>query len=152
MALRRITMCEQAGTGLRMIRDEWKKLGHPVPVCKNDRSVKAFEFFLPDGMDELKKPYKKPYKSPYKSPTQLNIPEAVHRLLVALATDERTSASLQEELGLKHRATFQENYIRPALDLGLIEYTIPDKPNSRLQKYRLTEKGQEVILDINTPE
>ena len=141
MAFRRIAMCEQAGTGLRMMREEWQKLGSPAPVCKNDRPVKAFEFFLPGGMSELTEPYKSPTKSPYKS----SVPDPVHRLLTALADGERTSASLQKELGLKHRATFQENYIRPALEAKLIEYTIPDKPNSRLQKYRLTEKGRRTI-------
>lgn len=28
------------------------------------------------------------------------------------------------------------------LDKRLIEYTLPEKPNSRLQKYRLTETGR----------
>jgi hypothetical protein len=46
-AMRRIIMCEQAGTGLRMIREQWKQLGHPEPKIKNDRGWKAFEFFLP---------------------------------------------------------------------------------------------------------
>jgi Filamentation induced by cAMP protein Fic-like, C-terminal domain len=42
---------------------------------------------------------------------------------------------------LKDRAYVREHYIDPAIALGLIEMTIPDKPNSRLQKYRLTDKG-----------
>jgi predicted HTH transcriptional regulator len=45
--MRRIIMCEQAGTGLRMIREQWKQLGHPGPKIKNDWGWKAFEFFLP---------------------------------------------------------------------------------------------------------
>ena len=51
---------------------------------------------------------------------------------------------LQKLFGLKERRTFARNYIQPALKLGLIEMTIPDKPNSRMQKYRLSVDGLKV--------
>jgi ATP-dependent DNA helicase RecG len=35
--------------------------------------------------------------------------------------------------------------VRELLDQGLIERTIPDKPNSRLQRYRITPAGEEVL-------
>ena len=38
-----------------------------------------------------------------------------------------------KRLKLSHRPTFRANYLNPALSAGLIEQTIPDKPNSRLQ-------------------
>ena len=38
--------------------------------------------------------------------------------------------------------TLRDNYLHHALQKGLIEMTVPDKPNSRLQKYRLTEKSK----------
>ena len=47
MAIRRIARCEQAGTGMRMMREEWQKLGHPAPTYKNDRAWKAFDLFIP---------------------------------------------------------------------------------------------------------
>ena len=45
-------------------------------------------------------------------------------------------------LDLKHREYFRDTYLLPAIEEGYIELTIPDKPNSPNQKYRLTEKGQ----------
>lgn len=45
-------------------------------------------------------------------------------------------------LNLKGQANFRDRYLKPALDLELVEMTILDNPKSRLQKYRLTEKGK----------
>ena len=49
---------------------------------------------------------------------------------------------LQEKLNLKNREYFRKAYLNVAIDDGLIEMTIPDKPKSIHQKYRLTEKGE----------
>jgi ATP-dependent DNA helicase RecG len=65
----------------------------------------------------------------------------VARLLEEL-TGEMSRAALQDALGLSARANFGERYLAPALHAGLIEMTLPDKPNSRLQKYRLTDAGR----------
>lgn len=46
---------------------------------------------------------------------------------------------------MSHRQTFRENYLDRALEAGLIERTIPDKPRSPMQRYRLTDKGREVL-------
>jgi hypothetical protein len=45
-------------------------------------------------------------------------------------------------LGLRDEKHFRENYQQAGIAAGLIERTIPDKPNSRLQRYRLTAKGR----------
>jgi len=38
--------------------------------------------------------------------------------------------------------------IHELIKKGLIEYTIKNKPNSRLQKYRLTERGKQVAQGL----
>ncbi len=40
-----------------------------------------------------------------------------------------------------------KRHIEPLLADGFIEMTVPDKPNSRLQKYRLTDRGKAFIGD-----
>ena len=45
-------------------------------------------------------------------------------------------------LGLSHRPTFRNNYIRPALEAGLVEMTHPESPTARNQRYRLTASGR----------
>lgn len=58
------------------------------------------------------------------------------RLLSALGDDTLSAAQIMERLSLSHRPTFRKNYLNPALEQELIERTIPDKPNSKNQKYR----------------
>lgn len=54
---------------------------------------------------------------------------------------EMSREEIQYALQLQDRKSFRERYLRPALNAQLIEMTLPEKPNSRLQKYRLTLKG-----------
>lgn len=61
--------------------------------------------------------------------------------LIMVLDGEMNRAQLQDALNLKHKVSFIQNYIQPALGEGMIELTIPDKPNSPKQRYRLTPKG-----------
>ena len=54
----------------------------------------------------------------------------------------RTARELMTLLGLKHPKTFRTNYLQPLLNAEWLEMTIPDKPRSGKQQYRLTDKGQ----------
>lgn len=62
--------------------------------------------------------------------------EHIKRLLVVMEYDvPYTSTALMEKLGLKSKEGFRRNYLHPAVELNLIRMTIPDKPNSRNQRY-----------------
>lgn len=73
------------------------------------------------------------------------VTDPVVRLLHTLMEGPLAPSDIQEMLALKHRPTFKANYLRPALEHGWIEPTLPDKPNSRLQQYRLTEKARALL-------
>ena len=66
----------------------------------------------------------------------VQVTEQVERLLDAIGDDIVSSKELMERLGIKHRPNFRDKYLLPAMKLGLIEMTIPDKPNSSKQRYR----------------
>lgn len=46
-----------------------------------------------------------------------------------------SSLELMNELGLKSRNAFRENYMTPAITMGVVRMTLPEKPNSKNQKY-----------------
>ena len=64
----------------------------------------------------------------------------VERLLSALGNDTLSATEIMERLELSHKPTFRRNYLNPALEMKLIERTIPDKPNSKNQKCRKSIK------------
>jgi len=139
-AFRRLGLCEQAGTGIRMVVHQWQELGHPEPKYKNDRSHKTFEIHLPLAKNRVK--------------TQ-NIGEAAGevageatgevRHLLTVIRGAMGRRDLQAAMQLKSEENFRQRYLTPALDAELIEMTIPGKPRSSSQKYRLTEKGHNLL-------
>lgn len=62
--------------------------------------------------------------------------EYVKRLLDVMEYDiPYTGRALMDKLGLRSREGFRRNYLHPAMEMNLIRMTIPDKPNSRNQRY-----------------
>ena len=64
------------------------------------------------------------------------LPENVRKLLSVMEYGvPYTTGTLMEKLGLKAREGFRRNYLHPAVEMGLVKMTIPDKPSSRNQRY-----------------
>lgn len=83
-------------------------------------------------------------KAPVTAPVTLYVEKLLHFLA---SNGEAGNEVIRNAFGLKDRRRFRETYLQPALKAGLIEMTIPDKPQSRLQRYRLTKEGRKVVND-----
>lgn len=59
----------------------------------------------------------------------------VQALLSVMEAFPMSASELMDKLGLKSRATFLKNYLRPALEAGLISMTDPGSPRSPRQRY-----------------
>ena len=75
------------------------------------------------------------------------IPEVIPEVmkLLSVIEGEMRRTEIQAKLRLKDEKHFRQQYQQPAIAQGLLEMTIPAKPNSRLQKYRLTAKGRAAV-------
>jgi ATP-dependent DNA helicase RecG len=62
--------------------------------------------------------------------------------LLQAAETPLSREDLQRHVGLADRKHFREVLLNPLLAAGWLEMTIPETPQSRLQQYRLTEKGR----------
>ena len=71
--------------------------------------------------------------------------------VVLASQGEQSRAALMEAVGLSHREHFRESYLVPALAAGYLEMTIPDKPTSSRQRYRLTPAGHAFLQTLSQP-
>ena len=71
------------------------------------------------------------------------VTDELRRLLLAIH-GEMKRVDLQAALGLKHQESFRNVYLIPAMTAGWVEMSIPEKPNSSKQRYRLTRRGTEL--------
>jgi ATP-dependent DNA helicase RecG len=132
--LYRMNAVEHVGSGIKRIRQACKDYQVNEPVFEIDDYWFTLTFArtiaTPQDTGQVT-----PQDTPQDTPQ-------VKKLLKELV-GEMDRNELQKALGLKDRFHFREAYLIPALEAELIEMTIPDKPTSKNQKYRLTRKGRE---------
>jgi ATP-dependent DNA helicase RecG len=135
--LKELEMTEGRGTGIPKMLREIKKNGSPEPVFHTDseRTFFIVEFPVHPVFAEAIK-----QKEVTREVTR-EVTTEVKRLLNAMTADH-SRKELQKILRLKNAEHFRKAYLLPAIEAGLVEMTLPDKPKSRLQKYRLTENGR----------
>jgi ATP-dependent DNA helicase RecG len=141
--LHRITFIEKAGTGIKRIRDEAREQGCPDPVFQETGFFTATFYPNPEVRilaATMRAPSSRDQDAGQVAPEVT--PEV--RLLIAL-TGEMTRQVLQSAMALKDDEHFRKAYLLPAIEAGFIEMTIPDKPRSPKQRYRITPLGMEVL-------
>ncbi len=78
-------------------------------------------------------------------------PESLsQRVILLLELQPLSKAEIAASLGQKIVSGQLNKVIRTLLGQGTIEHTLPDKPNSRLQKYRLAEHGRKIARQPST--
>jgi len=116
---------EKAGRGTVLMYKQCEANNLPAPVWQSDPALGVRVTFQTGEVTE-------------------EVTEEVMRVLHVM-TDSMKRSAIQDQLGLKHEEHFRRAYLLPAMEAGLIEMTIPDKPRSRLQQYRLTGKGLQFL-------
>ena len=141
--LKELDLTEGRSTGVPKILRVMKTNGSPAPVFDTDEDHSYFLIRLP-------------IHEGFAADEQMAVPEVaeqvteqvteqVMRLLGALHAEPSGTKVLLERLGLTHLPTFNQNYLQPALECGLVEMTQPNSPRSPTQRYRLTSLGKQML-------
>lgn len=117
-----------------LIRERQEEYYRVLGECDHEaNSGKFIEFILTTINDALKEVA---ITEQVEEQVSEQVSEQVKILLDSMGDEELTTKELMERVGLKHRPTFRNNYLIPAIELGYIVMTIPDKPNSSKQRYK----------------
>lgn len=132
---------DELGSGVRNINKYLPLYANGAkPVFKE--TIHGFKLTIPLNNED--KGDDKTYTNGYFDPEpelRPELPLAV-KIIKLLSKKEAGKAQLASELGHKTISGELKKQIKRLLDMKFIEMTIPEKPNSRLQKYRLTDQGK----------
>lgn len=137
---RELHLIEQWGSGVRRIFAEAAEQSLPEPAITEIATGLRLSIYLREPVRiDAGGPGQKGAQSGARSGAQSD------RILKLLAAGTLSANALVASLGLKSKTGAFKRTIKELLDLGWIAYTLPDKPDSRLQQYRLTEQGQQAL-------
>lgn len=136
--LKELGVMEEWGSGYKRVVDFCNANGYPAPEWQEiGPTIRVIVYPHPEAKELT------PHVTPSATPS---VTPSVVRLL---ATCEKALSrkEIQSSMGIKNKKYFLENYLQPALTKALLEMTIPDKPNSPLQQYQLTQLGRQWLAE-----
>lgn len=140
---------EAWGRGIERIFEACRKEGAPEPQLRHEANGLWLEFpFAQAYLNVIRGDHRRPAPE-VTDPVTPEVTPEVERLLAVL-TGEMSRTEIMAVLGLKDEKHFREHYQQAAARLGYMEMTIPSKPRSRMQKYRLTAAGRALVHTLNT--
>ena len=130
--LKELDMTEGRGTGIPKILQAIEKNDSPKPIfhTDEDRSYFVVELLLHQAFIKDKEPELRP---------ELSLQNKILRIL---KYGDFSKSAIAEKVGHKAVSGELNKQVRNLMKAGFIEYTIPKKPNSPKQRYRLTSKSQ----------
>jgi len=148
--LHRIALIEKAGTGIRrMIEDAMK---HKCPEPKFTVNGFFTATFWPNIEIVRKITGQVTEQVGEEVSEQVGTKLALSRHQVEIlhnCLQEKSLLGIMSQVGRKDRTKFRTKFIKPLVESGLLEMTIPDKPQSSKQRYRTTDLGRKVLDQKN---
>ena len=141
--LKELELAEGRSTGMPKILRAMRNNGSPPPTFETDDDRAWFRVRLPVHEKFARAEKEREDEITHQDTEQdtEQVTEQVEDLVIKLTQDMRRRR-LQDLLRIAHRPHFLDAYLNPALQAGLIEMTMPDKPTSRHQRYRRTPAGE----------
>lgn len=128
-AMRGLKYVNMFNRGIERVKTMFAENGNPEPVFNVDK-ITAFEVIVRPTLSlNLVTDEKKVTKSVTKMTEKVND-------IIAFCSTPRSMTEIMEHIGMKHRYNVKHRYIDPLIESGFLVMTIPDKPNSRSQKYK----------------
>jgi len=146
---RDLELVEHLGSGVHRILEAYKKDIFQISENFFEISFPYEKEYLEFVEKEKKQLATHQDKQKISSNITQNTPQVTPQVikLLTIIDGEMTREEIQKKLALSDRKNYIDKYQNPALKEKLIEMTIPDKPNSRNQKYRLTQRGLLMMND-----
>ena len=165
----RLNYAERRGSGLKKILDAYGaaeyNVQHRTPSFASDtfftvmlpsltygmtkeQLIGGVPPVMPPDVTPVATPVMTPVATPVASRVDARLSDRQLRILVALSRGEKASSEVVDAVDGIATNNLRRRYMRYLLDIGYVEYTIPGKPNSRLQKYRLTARGRAILPEL----
>jgi len=126
---------EKLGRGSEMIRKSCLDKGLPAPKWISDKNGVKLTFYATKVTTEV--------ATEVTTEVATEVTTEVKRVINVIS-GEMSRRDLQGLLDLTSDEHFRKAYIEPSLAAGVIERTIPEKPKSSIQKYRITTLGKKM--------